>query len=63
MSIEPRHYNATNTQIDILTEEAVSLEIALIACENNIDLRQKNSKKFFYINEAPYNKASANIVI
>lgn len=59
---EPRYYNATNTQIYTLTEEPVSLELALRACENNIDLRQKNSKKFFYINESPYNKASANII-
>ena len=59
---EPRYYNATNTQIYTLTEKPVSLELALRACENNIDLRQKNSKKFFYINESPYNKASANII-
>ncbi len=62
---EPRHYNATNTQIDILTEEPVSLELALIACENNIDQRQKryvNTKKSFFVNHSPFSSDSEHVL-
>lgn len=58
---EPRHYNATNTQIDILTEEPVPLELALIACENNIDQRREkyaNTKKSFRVDHSSYSSDS-----
>lgn len=58
---EPRHYNATNTQIDILTEEPVPLELALIACENNIDQRREryaNTKKSFRVDYSSYSSDS-----
>lgn len=58
---DPKYYNATNTQIDILTEEPVSLELAVTACENHIDLRQKNSKKSFYVDHSPYSSASEQV--
>ena len=54
---EPRYYNATNTQIDILTEEPVSLELAVKACENNVEQRRNRyvcTKKSFYVDHSPY---------